>query len=1165
MDGLTWSKRRGLWVVFVVLLSGLLVEVIVLLSGRQTARAKPRVIYVDAAASGGNGASWTDAFTTLQDALVVAGYGDAVWVAVGVYYPDEGEGQREDDRASTFELVPGVALYGGFPPGGGDGSFEARDWQTYPTVLSGDVDGNDGTDARSVLTHTASIDGANAYHVVTGDGVTETAVLDGFIITAGSANGAGGGMLYSYYTPIAIKASAVPSSENDVRVALVLTATRFATVANGGHVENTDASGGASGSLTVPADFVVSPNSDGSNPYSFEVVDYNPATGYIELAINVTSVSPSVDTTIYLVYGDDSVATSQEDLSGLWSGYRGVFHLSEPDGEDFVYDSTPYGRDAGFYAGPYEQGVDGAVGKACYFGGLQSGTNYGDYDNFEFGTDSFTFGAHVRLDADPGDWAFPVWHGASSTSVTGYCLSAGADSTSISARLVDDSGTPVQSSPYITSYGDWHHYIAVVDRANNELRLYCDGSIVGTASDISSVGDLDDSDYDVALHISYSSSNGIDGAIDEVQLIEGAADADWITTTTNNQADPEPDGDFWTALGTEQGNGMSTDTGGGMYNQTSSPTLNNVIFSGNQADSGGGMVNDDGSPTLTSVSFVGNTALDGGGMCNQTSSPTLNNVIFSGNDAEESGGGMYNADSSPMLANVTFSGNQASQGGGMCNIGDSSPMLVNSILWGNKASIEASEVYNDGSSTPRISYTDIEGSGGSEEWGEALGVDAGANIDADPQFVLPEAASVAPTTSGNYRLRYDSPAIDAGDTLSATTSADLDGNLRVVGEQVDMGAYEHQAYTLTVGQVGEGEVTEAPGWPTYTYLDQVTLTATADTGWLFDGWSGDVMGTDEVITHTIVGDTVVTATLGAILYTLETNIVGEGDVEVEPEQGSYAYGDVVTLTATADTGWLFDGWSGDVEGTDEVITHTIIGDTVVTATLGAIPYTLEVNIVGEGDVEVETEQESYIYGDVITLTAASDPGWPFVGWSGDVEGTDEVITHTIVGDTVVTATFEAIPYTLEVNTVGEGDVEVEPEQGSYVYGDVVTLAATADTGWIFDGWSGGVMGMDEVVTHTIVGDTVVTATFEAVLYTLEVNIVGEGDVEVEPDQDSYVYGGVVTLTATADPGWIFAGWSGDAVSTDNPLELTMEGDTAVTATFEGAETKAYLPLVVRNH
>jgi hypothetical protein len=152
-----------------------------------------------------------------------------------------------------------------------------------------------------------------------------------------------------------------------------------------------------------------------------------------------------------------------------------------------------------------------------------------------------------------------------------------------------------------------------------------------------------------------------------------------------------------------------------------------------------------------------------------------------------------------------------------------------------------------------------------------------------------------------------------------------------------------------------------------------------------------------------------------------------------------------------------------------------------------------------------------------------------------------------------------------VNTVGEGDVEVQPEQGSYVYGDVVTLAATADTGWIFDGWSGGVMGMDEVVTHTIVGDTVVTATFEAVLYTLEVNIVGEGDVEVEPDQDSYVYGGVVTLTATADPGWIFAGWSGDAVSTDNPLELTMEGDTAVTATFEGAETKAYLPLVVRNH
>jgi uncharacterized repeat protein (TIGR02543 family) len=151
-----------------------------------------------------------------------------------------------------------------------------------------------------------------------------------------------------------------------------------------------------------------------------------------------------------------------------------------------------------------------------------------------------------------------------------------------------------------------------------------------------------------------------------------------------------------------------------------------------------------------------------------------------------------------------------------------------------------------------------------------------------------------------------------------------------------------------------------------------------------------------------------------------------------------------------------------------------------------------------------------------------------------------------------------------VDIVGEGDVEVEPEQDSYFYGDVVTLTATADPGWTFVTWSGDVMGTEEVVTHTIEGDTVVTATFELIPYTLEVDIVGEGDVEVEPEQDSYAYGDVVTLTAIADPGWTFVGWSGPVISTDNPLQLTMRGDTTITATFEGAETKVYLSLVARN-
>ena len=57
-------------------------------------------------------------------------------------------------------------------------------------------------------------------------------------------------------------------------------------------------------------------------------------------------------------------------------------------------------------------------------------------------------------------------------------------------------------------------------------------------------------------------------------------------------------------------------------------------------------------------------------MYNDTSSPTLTNVTFSGNSATSDGGGMYNyASSSPTLTNVTFSGNSATDyGGGMYNV-----------------------------------------------------------------------------------------------------------------------------------------------------------------------------------------------------------------------------------------------------------------------------------------------------------------------------------------------------------------------------------------------------------------------------------------------------------------------------------------------------------------
>ena len=77
--------------------------------------AEALVYYVDADAIGeDNGSTWQDAFTDLQEALALASPGYEIWVAEGIYKPTSGI-----DRAISFQLQEGVAVYGGFDPSGG--------------------------------------------------------------------------------------------------------------------------------------------------------------------------------------------------------------------------------------------------------------------------------------------------------------------------------------------------------------------------------------------------------------------------------------------------------------------------------------------------------------------------------------------------------------------------------------------------------------------------------------------------------------------------------------------------------------------------------------------------------------------------------------------------------------------------------------------------------------------------------------------------------------------------------------------------------------------------------------------------------------------------------------------------------------------------------------
>jgi len=163
------------------------------------------VIFVDADATGANnGSIWSDAFNNLQDVLADASSGDQIWVAQGIYKPDDGGGNTPGDRTATFQLINGVVIKGGYA-GFGEPEPNVRDIELYETVLTGDLDGNDVevSSTRDLLYEPSRAE--NSYHVVTGSGTDATAILDGFTITGGHAksypDNIGGGMYIDNGSP----------------------------------------------------------------------------------------------------------------------------------------------------------------------------------------------------------------------------------------------------------------------------------------------------------------------------------------------------------------------------------------------------------------------------------------------------------------------------------------------------------------------------------------------------------------------------------------------------------------------------------------------------------------------------------------------------------------------------------------------------------------------------------------------------------------------------------------------------------------------------------------------------------------------------------------------------------------------------------------------------
>ncbi len=311
------------------------------------------------------------------------------------------------------------------------------------------------------------------------------------------------------------------------------------------------------------------------------------------------------------------------------------------------------------------------------------------------------------------------------------------------------------------------------------------------------------------------------------------------------------------------------------------------------------------------------------------------------------------------------------------------------------------------------------------------------------------------------------------------------------------------------------------------------------------GWTGNA----NRLTQSLAAFPPATAIVPAT-YTLTTSVAGGvgGTVATNPNLSAYPSAAGVLLTATAATGYSFAGWSGDYTSTSNPLPIVMSSNRNVVATFSSAPTcTLGINIIGSGTVTPAAG--TYNCGTVIHFVATAASGYTFTSYSGDFSSPDNPADFTITANSNVTVEFDAVPMcTLNLTTAGNGTVT--PASGSYACGAVLTLQATAGSGYGFSGYSGDLTSTANPASIQLTQNMNITANFTAgTACTLTSSVTGNGS--IVPASGAWACGTTIAIQANPASKYLFNGWGGDLASsgTTNPTTLTLNANKNVTAAF----------------
>lgn len=450
--------------------------------------------------------------------------------------------------------------------------------------------------------------------------------------------------------------------------------------------------------------------------------------------------------------------------------------------------------------------------------------------------------------------------------------------------------------------------------------------------------------------------------------------------------------------------------------------------------------------------------------------------------------------------------------------------------------------------------------------------DSGLGVNLNAVTLKVNGLTVQPTVSGSpalYTLTYTPTTAFAYESQVTVAIDACDYANRCITGQSYSFTVRPNTYTLATNVVGMGTLQITPTAATYPVDTAVTVLAAAELGWSFQDWSGTATGTETALALVMNQNHIITATFTQDQYQLMVEQIGNGSISVTPDQPTYLYGDVITLTAAADPGASFTGWTGPLISASPIVTITMTENQVITGTFTPLEYTLNVNRAGEGEGTVASTptQATYLYGDVVAVAAVAAPGSSFSGWSGALTAVEPQLSVTITDNVALTANFARDYYALSLtivddsgNPTTQGAVTVSPpaDNRGYIYGETATLIATAKPGWRFQGWAGSVSGTVPTTALTFDGNEVVTATFAPIYYTITAVAVDDngtptthGVVTISPPKSplGYVYGELVTVTATPTSGWRFINWRGLLSRSTAMASFTVETSGIATANF----------------